>query len=338
MGDEKVQDLLILDWNESPLGPPPVAVQRIIDRAHLLHRYPRGLMEEVGGLAARYLGVDSSQILLTSGVDEAIDITMSLAERGVGVNPGFDFNARVLVCGKPFLPIPLGSDWQPPRCAEEVTKSDVVFIAQPGNPTGNLIRQEWLDEAREAAGYFFMDETYQEFCSAPSVLSEPFLHERTVVYRSFAKAFGLAGIRVGCLVGHPDLIARLVSRRRFMPIDAVSLNAAAAVLEEPSFVRTLASHVLRARPELAAMLRQSGLFAEVRDTETNFVIARVRSGTADAVADTFASIGVRVKACGIFGLNDWIRVGVGSRKEQDLLAERLSAIRIKELSGIEPGR
>lgn len=327
MGYSEVQDRLILDWNESPLGPPPVAVQRIIDRAHLIHRYPRGLMEEVRDLAARYLGVDSSQILLTSGVDEALDITMSLAERGVGVEPGFDFNARVLVCGKPFLAIPLAADWQPPRCAEKLTKSDAVFIAQPGNPTGNLIRQEWLDEVREAAGYFFMDETYQEFCSAPSILGKPFLDKRTVVYRSFAKAFGLAGIRVGCLVGHPGLIAPLESRRRFMPIDAVSLNAAAAVLEEPSFVQNISSHVLKARPELAATLRQSGLFLEVRDTETNFVIARVHSGTADAVADVFARHGVQVKACGIFGLDDWIRVGVGSWKELAVLAERLSAIR-----------
>ncbi len=310
-----------------------MAVRRIIDRAHLIHRYPRGLMEEVGELAARYLGIDSSRILLTSGVDEALDITMSLAERGVGVDPGFDFNARVVVCGKPFLAIPLGADWQPPRCAEKITKSDVVFIAQPGNPTGNLIRQEWLDEVSEAAGYFFRDETYQEFCSAPSVLGTPFPDERTLVYRSFAKAFGLAGIRVGCLVGHPDLIAALASRRRFMPIDAVSLNAAAAVLEEPSFVKELASHVRRARPELAATLRQSGLFAEVRDTETNFVIARVRSGTAEAVAAAFASHGVRVKDCAIFGLSDWIRVGVGSWKEQALLAERLTAIRVKEFSG-----
>lgn len=329
----QVSDVLIMDWNESPLGPPLVAVQRVAAAARFLHRYPRGLMEEVAQLAAGYLGVHPSQVLLTSGVDEAIDIAMSLVDRGLGVKPGFDFDSRALACDKPFVPIPLDADWQPTWNVPRITSADAVFIAQPGNPTGNLIQQEWLDKARDTAGYLFIDETYQEFCSAPSVLSHPFSDSRTMVYRSFAKAFGLAGIRVGCLIGHQDLIARLEPRRRFMPIDAVSLNAAAAVLEEPSFVGELTSHVLRARPQLAACLRDSGLFAEVRDTETNFVIARVAPGTSEAFVVALARRGVQVKDCGFFGLADWIRVGVASWADQSRLGEVLGRIRAEGVPG-----
>ncbi|HEY5335009.1 MAG TPA: histidinol-phosphate transaminase [Mycobacteriales bacterium] len=318
---------LLLDWNESPLGPPSAAVRRVVDAAHHLHEYPRGLMEEVTALAAGYLSLPASHLLLTSGVDEALDLTMTLADRGWAVTPGFDFHARVVACDKPFHDIPLGSDWQPAAFPEKLGVRDAVFIAQPGNPTGNLIEPSWIDKFQATAGYFFRDETYQEFCSVPSILASGLNDDRTLVYRSFAKAFGLAGIRVGCLIARPELIDRLAPFRRFMPIDAVSLHAAAGVLEEPGFITTLASHVLRLRPLLVAVLKDSGLFVDVRDTETNFVIARVGPGQADAFVAALADHRIRVKSCDYFGLHDWIRIGVGTEDGLRRLADTLDQIR-----------
>jgi histidinol-phosphate/aromatic aminotransferase/cobyric acid decarboxylase-like protein len=317
---------VMLDWNESPLGPPEAAVDRVLAAAHQLHRYPRGLMEEVAGLAAGYLDIDPAQVLLTSGVDEAIDITMGLVDDGWALHPGFDFHERVRACGKPFHAIGLGPDWQPAGSLEALGARSALFIAQPGNPTGNLVGAEWLEQARKRAGYFFRDETYQEFCSEPSVLEQPLADDRILVYRSFAKAFGLAGVRVGCLIGRSALIAELAPRRRFMPIDAVSLNAAAGVLMEPGFVGRLAGHVLDARPALVDLLRGTGLFSEVRDTETNFVVARPRAGS-DALVRALAVQHVRVKACDVFGLEGWVRIGVGSWDALDQLAAALAAVR-----------
>ncbi|WP_067464228.1 pyridoxal phosphate-dependent aminotransferase [Actinomadura macra] len=324
-------DVLWLDWNESPLGPPRAAVRRVVAAAQRLHEYPRHLLEEVTGLAAGRLGVAPSQVLLTSGVDEALDIAMTLVDRGWAVEPGFDFNARVVASGKPFHPIPLGPDWQPVG-RHDIGARDAVFLAQPGNPTGNLIEQRWIDEVRAVAGFYFQDETYQEFCSAPSILAGE-LDANVLVYRSFAKAWGLAGIRVGCLVGDADLIARLAPLRRFMPIDAISLSAAAGVLEEPGFVETLTSHVRRERPALVALLRDSGMFLDVRDTETNFVIARVATGRAEALVAALAGHGIRVKSCDFFGLDDWIRIGVGTAEGHRRLAESLARLRSPSLMG-----
>jgi histidinol-phosphate aminotransferase len=132
----------LLDWNESPIGPPALAVKRVIDAAERIHRYPRGLMEEIAVLAAGHFGVAPENILLTAGVDEAIDITLSLAARAWGVQPGFDgYEDRVRTNGKPFHPIPLGAD-----------------------------PAVWIARIRAVAGHVFIDETYQEFSSAPSVL------------------------------------------------------------------------------------------------------------------------------------------------------------------------
>lgn len=149
---------------------------------------------------------------------------------------------------------------------------------------------------------------------------------RLLVYRSFAKAAGLAGIRIGCLIGAAPAIARLTPLRRFMPIDAVSLNAVAGLLEEPEFLDRLAAHVRAARPALCATLRGSGLFADVRTTEANFVLARPR-GALGALVDGLAEDRIRVKDCAPLGLPGWLRISVGSWEDQDRLAAALTRLR-----------
>ncbi len=337
---ESAGGVLLLDWNESPFGAPSAAVDRVIANIGNLHRYPRGLMEEVTTLAAAYLGVRPSQVLLTSGVDEAIDIALSLAKRAWGIQPGFDgYELRVEANDKPFHPIPLGPDWQPTLGWDQMTDGDIVFLAQPGNPTGNLIDWNWVRGVRSAAEYVFIDETYREFASCDSVLDgagadDPGL----LVYRSFAKAFGLAGIRVGCLIGQPDVIERLEPYRRFMPIDAVSLHAAAGLLVDPNYVRNLAAHVRNARPALASAMRDSSVFAEVRDTEANFVLARLRPDNADRLRTALAADGIQVKVCDALGLAGWIRVSVGTWDDQKRFADCLARVDATDAAPVGAGR
>lgn len=317
----------LLDWNESPLGAPPRAVQRVREAADRLHRYPRGLMEEVTGLAAEHFGIPPERVLLTAGVDEAIDMTLSLAGRAWGVRPGFDgYPDRAAANGKPFHPIPLGADWlpaQPPAAGP----NDIVYLAQPGNPTGNLLPDGWIDAARARAGYVFIDETYQEFSSRPSVLARVVDPEPGfLVYRSFSKAAGLAGIRVGALIGHASVIARLAGLRRFMPIDAVSLHAAAGLLEDPAFLLRLSDYVRTQRAALIALLRGSGLFDDVLPSETNFVLAHTAPGTSAELADGLAQDLIRVKDCTMLGLPGWLRISVGSAEDHARLRRCLARV------------
>lgn len=317
----------LLDWNESPLGPPPRAVRRVLLAANRLHRYPRGLMEEVTGLVAEHFGVATERVLLTAGVDEAIDITLSLAGRAWGVRPGFDgYPDRAAANGKPFHPIELGEDWLP-VALPPVGGEDIVYLAQPGNPTGNLLPDAWVDAVRARAGYVFIDETYQEFSSRPSVLArvvdpEPGL----LVYRSFSKAAGLAGIRIGALIGDPAVIDKLTDFRRFMPIDAISLHAAAGLLEEPGFLLRLSHYVRRQRAALIDALVTSGLFDEVRPSETNFVLAHVAPGSSAALTAGLARDLIRVKDCGVLGMPGWLRISVGSLPDHARLVRCLTRV------------
>lgn len=314
----------LLDWNESPIGPPPMAVKRVVEAAGRLHRYPRGLMETVTESAAAHLGVDPAQVLLTAGVDEAVDITLSLADRSWALRPGFDgYPDRAAALGKPFGAIELDERWQPPAPPAGLGAGDIVYLAQPGNPIGLLLPQDWIDAL--SAEYVLIDETYLEFSSRPSALAGG-LPPGRLVYRSFSKAAGLAGIRIGCLVGDAATIARLEPLRRFMPLDAVSLNAAVGLLEEPEFMVRLAGHVLAARPALCALLRDSGLFDEVVECETNFVLARPAPAQAAAIARECDRDLVRVKDCAVLGLPGWLRISVGSPDDQKRLADALGRV------------
>jgi histidinol-phosphate/aromatic aminotransferase/cobyric acid decarboxylase-like protein len=318
----------LLDWNESPLGPPPLAVKRVIDAAERLHRYPRGLMEEVTELAAEHFGVTPQRVLLTAGVDEAIDITLSLAKRAWGVQPGFDgYPVRTAANGKPFHSIRLGPDWQPlaePPCYINI--HDIVYLAQPGNPTGNLHSDTWIDAVREQAGYVFIDETYQEFSSRPSILTRVVPDCGLLVYRSFSKAAGLAGIRLGCLIGEAPVIEALEPRRRFMPIDAISLHAAAGLLEEPEFMLRLREFVVHQRAGLVDLLLHSGLFNEVRPSETNFVLAKPHPTIAGELNRVLADDLIRVKDCAAVGLPGWLRISIGSEPDQARLHQCLDRL------------
>jgi histidinol-phosphate aminotransferase len=320
----------LLDWNESPIGVPPQAAKRVIDAAHRIHRYPRGLMEEVAELAAIHFRVEPDQILLTAGVDEAIDLTLSLASRAWGVRPGFDgYEDRARANGKPFRPIGLGPDWQPTAPPDQaIGTSDIVFLAVPGNPTGNLLPATWIDAVRRSAGYTFVDETYAEFSSHSSLLEyvRGGADRRLLVYRSFSKAAGLAGIRLGCLIGAPEVIGDLQPLRRFMPIDAVSLHAAAGLLEEPEFLAELSAYVRRARPQLCSQLRASALFDDVRESEANFVLARPAAGSAPALFAQLARDRVRVKDAAVLGLPGWLRISVGTPQDHARLLASLGRV------------
>lgn len=295
--------------------PPPAAVQRVIAAAGHLHRYPRGPLAEVTRLAAASLGVGPACVLLTASAEEAVDLALTLAERAWTVHPGHAYPYRATGHGTPFGHIPLGPDWQPAGGVEALGPGDLVILAQPAIPTGTLFGPQWIAAARAAAGHVLIDETYQVYSSRPGLAAEAAGDERLLVYRSLTRGLRLDGVRVGCLVGAPSTIAVLGERRRFMSIDTVSLNAVAGVLADSQPADGIAERVAAERAVRAALLRRCGDIAEVRDTETDFLMVRPHPGAAAGLAAALAKADVDVEPCDAAGLPGWLRIGVGDGDE-----------------------
>ncbi|MGW0811185.1 pyridoxal phosphate-dependent aminotransferase [Nonomuraea sp. NPDC002799] len=329
-----------LDSNESPLGPPAGAVRRLLEQLDHLHRYPRGLREEVTRAVAAHYRVDPASVLLTCGVDEATDLALSIRARAWCLVPGFDGYAdRARFIGRPVRTIALDQDWQPTIAPDRFGASDVVFVAQPNNPTGNLFDRRWVDGLVRSPALTFLDETYLEFANEPSYVSRldvsnepsyvPRLDVATdlVVFKSFSKMFGLAGLRVGAMLGHPDLIARFATGQSFYSTDSVALSAILGALEDTDFQERHVRYVRDARNAYVNVLAKSTFIEETRNTQANFVLARCRNEAAAAVvAGALADRWIHVRDCVSVGLPGWLRVSVGTPDDLVALAAALDEL------------
>lgn len=339
-----------LDWNESPLGPSPIAVERLRAHAHELHRYPRGLAEAVTAAVAREQGLPADCVLLTNGVDEAADLLMAGASEAWSVQPGFfGYTDRAAALGVAARAVPLDDGWEPAVAPDALAGVGPIFLDQPHNPTGRYFDPAWVTEVVRRAALVCLDLTYADFAdpvpgspldtgadrpwlaACPpgvdrDVIAEAMAQSRLAVFHSFSKSHGLAGLRVGVLAASPDLAETLRGRQRAFTVDTFALHALAGTLDDPDHRQALRRHVLELRPRYAATLAACPLLTDVRPTQANFVLAR---GTDEqAVAALVAGLGARglwVKDCAPLGLPGWLRVSVGGETALAELAAALHA-------------
>jgi len=294
--------LLRLDRNEGP--PPPVEL--LCELAALgaddLARYPDGesALASVEAAWAARLSVDPARVVLTTGGDGAIELFFAaLCPRG----------ARCVVALPTFEPILIAAEragcvvrpldgWATryPLAAARAglaTPEDRLVVVAPNNPTGAGLERDELAALLDIAGErpTLVDLAYHEFASE-DLLGGALAAPRACVLLSLSKAFGLAGLRVGCLVV-PTALARTVRRARpVYPVASPSvLLARAALLRFGDLPARNAELVRRLRPRVAAVLAGAGL--DVLPSQANFVLAR--GAAAPAVAEHLASARIAVR-------------------------------------------
>lgn len=317
-----------LDSNESPIGPPQAAVQAAVDGLSSLHRYPRRAHQKLISVMADKWKVDAESLIVTNGVDEAIDLVLPLANSVVCTVPGFDaFWTRPESQGIPVTRIPLDDDGQPTVSPHQACRDSLAFIARPNNPTGTIIGKSWVDALREVARLAVVDETYIDFSCDEGFLRRIGGQGDLCVFRSLSKSLGLAGLRIGALVSTPALAARLRERQRFYPADTISLQAATAALADDEYIERHSKYVIDCRTRLSELLKQSALFVEVRDTQANFVIARCADATAAADMERqLREHDVLVRECALFGYPGRLRISAGSPRDLQKLRSAIADI------------
>src|SRR5262249_22498935 len=150
-----------------------------------------------------------------------------------------------------------------------------LLVAQPANPTGNLYADGWLEAACARPILVCVDETYVDFAGRRSLRHRFADRPNVVTFVSFSKLLGLAGLRLGALIGRPERLAELRERDRFYRVDAISLYALLGGLADRAAVAATIEHVRYWRPILADLLRSyPNVFARVVTTEANFCLAQ----------------------------------------------------------------
>jgi histidinol-phosphate aminotransferase len=272
---------LRLDFNENTVGCSPrvLARMRALD-AETLARYPD--REPVEHEVARFLKLDAAQLLLTNGVDEAIHLLCSTyletGDEALIVMPTFAmYSIFAQAEGAQVIEVRSGRDFTFPTeslLAKISPRTRLIAVANPNNPTGAAVSEELLLGIAEASPHaaLLVDEAYFEF-HGETLLTRPTRPSNLFVARTFSKAYGLAGLRIGILVGEPQQMAMV--RRVASPynVNAVALAVLPDALQDAAYVEQYAADVRRNRSVLEQEV--GGLGLHYWPSRGNFVLLRI---------------------------------------------------------------
>jgi histidinol-phosphate aminotransferase len=346
-----VERAVKLASNEVPFPPLPAVLQAISATAAETYRYPdNGATVLTAALAQRY-GVEPGQVATGCG---AVTVCQQLVQAFNDPSTSMAFAWRSFemypllaeVAGARAIRVPLvpGAPGGPAdthdldgllAAIDESTR--LVFVCNPNNPTGTAVRRVELErflDAVPAETLVVLDEAYREFVTDPDVPDGVELmrgRPNVAVLRTFSKAWGLAGLRVGYLLAEDPAVAEAV-RKTTMPFSVSSMAQAAAVaaLASEDEVRDRCAAVVAERARLTAALRDRGL--AVADSQANFVWLPL----GEAAAATAAALEARAVITRPFA-GEGLRVTVGTPEEDDVFLAALDGVRDAALTSVAAG-
>lgn len=329
--------------NESPFGPAPSVLAAMTAAAHDSWHYGDPENHDLRAAIASHLGVGFANVMPGEGVDAILGMAVRLfAAPGSTVVTSLGgyptFNYHIAGYGARLHTVPYIGDREDidalARAARE-TNAAMVYLANPDNPMGS-----WWDAAsveRFIAAVpdttmIVLDEAYGEF--APPGTLPPLDMERPNLLRmrTFSKAYGLAGARVGYVFGEARNISAFNRIRNHFGISNVAQAAGIAALADGAFLRQSLAEILRALDDTATIAKRHGLTP--LPTATNFVAVDCgRDGAyAQAILDGLAGHGVFVRKPMVAGLDRCIRISAGTAADRALLDQALGAV----LAGLNP--
>jgi histidinol-phosphate aminotransferase len=318
---------LRLDFNENTVGCSPRVLEllRRLDFEQLA-RYPE--REPLEAAIADFLGMTPPEILLTNGVDEAIHLLcetyLEPAHEALIVVPTFSmYRIYAAATGAKVLGVPAGENFRFPT--EDVLRhitprTRLIAVANPNNPTGTVAPPDELLQIARAAPHaaLLIDEAYFEFYG--KTLAGAWRKVPNIfIARTFSKAYGLAGLRMGVLAGDPDQIRAV--RRVSSPynVNAVALACLPEALADQTYVRQYVQEVLDGRGLLERAYAAAGI--PYWPSQANFVLARL--GSSDFIR-MMRERGILVRdRSSDYGCEGCVRITLGPRAHTDRLLAAL---------------
>jgi histidinol-phosphate aminotransferase len=331
-----IEDAIKLASNENPLGPSPKAQAAIRAAVEQLHRYPNGGGYDLCESISKRLKVKRENIVLGNGSDDLIAmlarVLLQPGDEALLPQPSFLFYDIVIrTSGATPVAVPLKSrNTDLSGMLEQVnTRTRLVFLNNPHNPTGSMITRGALEAFLEALPtniVLVIDEAYIEFVrdrNCPDSIDYINSDHPVVGLRTFSKAYGLAGLRIGYGLMPPRLAELLNRVRQPFNVNSLGQAAARAALEDADFLKDTVQLVHDELDFLYAKLDELGI--RYSKTQANFFLIHVGKN-ADEVFDNLLKLGVIVRSMTSYGYPDCIRVNVGLRHENIRLLEALKKV------------
>jgi histidinol-phosphate aminotransferase len=327
--------LVKLDANENPYGAPPAALRALAEVA--ANRYPDAEVGALRSALAEFTGCPADRIVVGNGSDELIDLLCRLVLRPgdnvVVTPPTFSLYALAArFAGADVLEIarPVGEPVDIDGLVEAVNaQTKIVFLCSPNNPTGESLSEDEVRRVLALGPLVVLDEAYAEFAGC-SLIQLALEYDNLVVLRTFSKAFGLAGLRVGYGAFPAALARQLEAHRLPYNVNAAAQAAAHAALFDLAWVEDRLVLIRQERDRLYAELSALHGLAPL-PSETNFLLIGVNDGKAAAIYAALLDAGIMVRHFMKPPLDDYLRITVGTPEQNNALLGALSDILRKEI-------
>ena len=319
--------------NENPLGPSPVALEAIRQHLSQTHRYPIGDGFYLRRKLAERLGVSMEEIILGGGSTDIIELVartfLTSADDVITSRHSFVmYTLAVQEMNSLMIYVPLKHDtYDPDAILDALTpRTKVIFLANPNNPTGTMVKATAIDGFLEHLPRHIivvLDEAYYEYVQDPEYShSLEYVRQKrnVIVLRTFSKIYGLAGLRMGYGIAHPDFITCLNKVRSPFNTTSVAQAAALAALDDEEHVR---KSIESNRAGYTQLTREfSRLGVRFVPSVTNFILVDVRQDCME-LYQKLLQHGVIVRPLKSSGYSTALRVTIGTQCENEKLIRAL---------------
>lgn len=331
-----LKEVIKLASNENSWGPSPKAISAIKRSLSGINRYPDAQGFYLKKRLAKFFGLSLENFVLGNGSDELIDVvikTFMEADENIVTSEGTFLEYEIIaqvndrkVKKAPLLyfKYDLGAML---KLVDKKTK--LVFIANPNNPTGTYVTKyevaEFINALPETVVVVF-DEAYNTFIDVddyPDSLSYLKKKKKVIILRTFSKAYGLAGLRLGYAITLPELVTYMERIRQPFNVNLLAQAAGLAALEDKDFLKKTRRMTLEGKDFIYRELSRMGLGYVL--SVANFILVDVGRDSQE-VFRSCLKFGVIVRDMGQYGLKNFIRVTIGTQKENQRFLRVLSKV------------
>ena len=335
LGFESADDIIKLASNENALGPSPMAVHAMKQAAGEMHRYPDSSAFYLRKALSSKLNVEPNQIMIANGSNEIIEFIghvfldskseVVIADRAFAI---FRLITEMFEARPVIVPMSNFTHDLKAMLGAITPRTKVVFIANPNNPTGTMVKNDEINEFMSKVPphvVVAMDEAYIELLPPeiqPDTLRYVREGRKIIVLRTFSKTYGLAGLRIGYAVAPAEGIELMAGIRQPFNVNDMALKAAIAAIKDDAFVARTQNMVGKGLRFFEKNLKKLGI--EYIPSVANFMLLKVGNGR--AVFNELQKEQVIVRPMDGYNLPEYIRVTIGRSSENKRCLEALRRV------------
>lgn len=328
------EHIVKLDANENPYGPLPVVAEALAEYPYY-HVYPDPQQSELRTALSSFVGVPAANILTSHGADELLDYLCRLflqpGDAIINCPPTFGmYSFDAGLAGAQVIETWRNADYslnvdEIVRVAQANPQAKLLFLTSPNNPSGNWLGDNELRQLLALPVLVILDEAYVEFADHASRAAWVLAYENLVILRTFSKAAGIAGLRLGYGIFPEWLMAALWKFKQPYNVNVAAAVAGLASLRHVDEILAVVEQIKAERNRLAAAL-QTIPYLHAYPTQANFILCRVLERDARALKGELEQQGILVRYYNKPGLDNCIRISVGRPDQTDRLLAALRAL------------